>query len=60
MGVIPMDELSRRFCDTAGKLHQQLASVMDSVVLTVAGLPLYVKGKSYELDAGIFSYSLYS
>lgn len=60
MGVIPMDSLSRRFCDTAGKLHQQLALTMDSVVLTVAGLPLYVKGKSYELDAGIFSYSLYS
>lgn len=60
MGIIPMDALSRRFCDTAGKLHQHLAPSMDSVVLTVAGLPLYVKGKPYELDAGIFSHSLYS
>ncbi len=60
MGVIPMDALSRHFCDTAGKLHQQLAPVMDSIVLTVAGLPLYVKGKPYELDTGVFSYSLYS
>lgn len=60
MGVTPMDALSRRFCDTAGKLHQHLAPSMDSVVLTVAGLPLYVKGKPYELDAGIFSHSLYS
>jgi len=57
MGVIPMDALSRRFCDTAGKLHQQLAPVMDSVVLTVAGLPLYVKGKPYELDNSPFSLS---
>lgn len=60
MGIIPMDALSRRFCDTAGKLHQQLAPSMDSVVLTVAGLPLYVKGKPHELESGIFSHSLYS
>lgn len=59
MGVIPMDTLSRRFCDTAGKLHQQLAPAMNSVVLTVAGLPLYVKGKPYELDAGVFGFSQY-
>mgnify|MGYP000853829030 CR=1 FL=1 len=59
MGIIPMDALSRRFCDTAGKLHQTLAPMMDSVVLTVAGLPLYVKGKPYELDAGVFSFSQY-
>lgn len=59
MGIIPIDALSRRFCDTAGKLHQQLAPMMDSVVLTVAGLPLYVKGKPYELDAGVFSFSQY-
>jgi adenosylcobinamide kinase/adenosylcobinamide-phosphate guanylyltransferase len=59
MGVIPIDALSRRFCDTAGKLHQQLTPVMDSVVLTVAGLPLYIKGKPHELDSGIFSFSQY-
>ena len=60
MGVIPMDALSRRFCDTAGKLHQTLAPMMDNLVLTVAGLPLYLKGKPYELDIGVFSHSLYS
>ena len=60
MGVIPMDALSRRFCDTAGKLHQTLAPMMNNLVLTVAGLPLYIKGTPYELDAGIFSHSLYS
>lgn len=46
MGIIPMDALSRRFCDETGKLHQQLATSMDNVILTVAGLPLYVKGKA--------------
>lgn len=46
MGVIPMGALSRRFCDEAGVLHQELASLCDRVVLTVAGLPLVLKGPS--------------
>lgn len=44
LGVIPLGELSRRFCDEAGALHQDLAGVCDRVVLTVAGLPLVLKG----------------
>lgn len=44
MGVVPLGELSRRYCDEAGRLHQQLAQLCDSVYLTVAGLPLIVKG----------------
>jgi len=44
MGVVPMGEFSRRFCDEAGRLHQQVAALSDSVYLTVAGLPLKVKG----------------
>ena len=44
MGVVPMGELSRRYCDLAGALHQELAARCDQVVLTVAGLPLTVKG----------------
>lgn len=43
MGVVPMGELSRRFCDEAGWLHQALAQQCDRVVLTVAGLPLVLK-----------------
>lgn len=43
MGVIPLGELSRRYCDEAGRLHQQLGGVCERVVLTVAGLPLVVK-----------------
>ncbi len=46
MGVIPLDPLSRRYCDLAGNLHQQLAAACDRVVLTVAGLPLLVKGEA--------------
>lgn len=44
MGVIPLGELSRRYCDTAGVLHQELAARCNQVILTVAGLPLVVKG----------------
>lgn len=44
LGVVPMGELSRRFCDEAGWLHQDLARICDRVVLTVAGLPHILKG----------------
>ena len=44
MGVIPMGELSRRYCDEAGRLHQELAQLCDRVILMVAGLPHTLKG----------------
>lgn len=44
MGVIPLGELTRRYCDEAGRLHQDLAGLCDRVLLTVAGLPLALKG----------------
>jgi len=43
MGIIPMGELTRRYVDEAGRLHQQLAQRVDNVTLMVAGLPLTVK-----------------
>ena len=43
MGIVPMGELSRRYCDEAGRLHQQVAALCERVILTVAGLPLVVK-----------------
>jgi adenosylcobyric acid synthase len=46
MGVLPLGEFSRRFCDEAGRLHQGLAPVCDRVILTVAGLPQVLKGGS--------------
>ncbi|TVO79001.1 bifunctional adenosylcobinamide kinase/adenosylcobinamide-phosphate guanylyltransferase [Sedimenticola selenatireducens] len=45
MGIVPMGKLSRRFQDESGRLHQQLATLCDRVVLTVAGLPLVMKGE---------------
>lgn len=43
MGVVPLGELTRRYCDEAGRLHQALAQKCDKVILTVAGLPLVLK-----------------
>jgi adenosylcobinamide kinase / adenosylcobinamide-phosphate guanylyltransferase len=44
LGVMPLGQLTRQFIDEAGHLHQELASLCDRVCLTVAGLPLVIKG----------------
>jgi adenosylcobinamide kinase/adenosylcobinamide-phosphate guanylyltransferase len=43
-GIVPMGELSRRFVDEAGRLHQALAQTCERVFFVVAGLPLALKG----------------
>ncbi|MBP6583272.1 MAG: bifunctional adenosylcobinamide kinase/adenosylcobinamide-phosphate guanylyltransferase [Chromatiaceae bacterium] len=44
LGVMPLGELSRRFGDAAGQLHQDLTPLCDRVILAVAGLPFTLKG----------------
>ncbi|MDC0686492.1 bifunctional adenosylcobinamide kinase/adenosylcobinamide-phosphate guanylyltransferase [Mitsuaria sp. RG] len=44
LGVVPMGKLTRRYVDLAGTLHQAVAERCQRVVLTVAGLPLMLKG----------------
>ncbi|WP_296255366.1 MULTISPECIES: bifunctional adenosylcobinamide kinase/adenosylcobinamide-phosphate guanylyltransferase [unclassified Pseudomonas] len=44
LGVVPLGELTRRYVDEAGWLHQALAQRCQRVVLTVAGLPMTLKG----------------
>lgn len=44
LGVVPMGELTRRFVDEAGRLHQSLARDCDRVLFVAAGLPLALKG----------------
>jgi adenosylcobinamide kinase/adenosylcobinamide-phosphate guanylyltransferase len=39
LGVVPLGELTRRYVDEAGWLHQALAERSHRVVFTVAGLP---------------------
>ena len=42
-GVVPEHPLGRLYRDLAGSLNQKLAAAADKVVLSVAGLPLYLK-----------------
>ena len=44
LGIVPMNQLSRQFIDLSGSLHQQMAQVSDRVIMTIAGLPLVLKG----------------
>jgi adenosylcobinamide kinase/adenosylcobinamide-phosphate guanylyltransferase len=44
LGIVPMGELTRRFVDETGRLHQALAERCERVVFTAAGLPLFLKG----------------
>lgn len=46
LGIVPLGELTRRYVDEAGRLHQQLATQMNTVVFMVAGLPQVLKGKA--------------
>ncbi|WED24644.1 bifunctional adenosylcobinamide kinase/adenosylcobinamide-phosphate guanylyltransferase [Vibrio sp. JC009] len=43
-GVVPMGEISRRFVDEAGWLHQAIAAQVPKVTLVTAGLPMTLKG----------------
>lgn len=43
MGIMPLGQLTRDYCDHIGILHQRLAEVVSEVVLVVAGLPLHLK-----------------
>ncbi|USD39379.1 MULTISPECIES: bifunctional adenosylcobinamide kinase/adenosylcobinamide-phosphate guanylyltransferase [Ferrimonas] len=45
-GVVPLGESNRRFVDECGWLHQHLGQRVDRVTLTIAGLPLELKGES--------------
>lgn len=42
-GIVPMGELSRRFVDESGRLHQAIAALASDVTLVVAGIPVPVK-----------------
>jgi len=43
MGIVPENQLSRRYRDTAGDLNQRVAGVADRVIAILAGQPLVIK-----------------
>ncbi|UTV29972.1 bifunctional adenosylcobinamide kinase/adenosylcobinamide-phosphate guanylyltransferase [Photobacterium atrarenae] len=46
-GIVPMGELSRRFVDESGWLHQAIARQAERVVFVIAGLPQVLKGPAW-------------
>ena len=44
-GIVPENELARRFRDVAGLVNQKVAACVNSVVWMVAGIPVVIKGK---------------
>ncbi|MGF1682421.1 bifunctional adenosylcobinamide kinase/adenosylcobinamide-phosphate guanylyltransferase [Photobacterium minamisatsumaniensis] len=42
-GIVPMGEMSRRFVDESGWLHQAIAQQVDKVTFVTAGLPQILK-----------------
>lgn len=45
LGVVPMGEITRRFVDESGRLHQRLGQIADKVEFCVAGFPMLLKGE---------------
>lgn len=45
-GIVPENALARRFRDLAGLVNQKVAQSVDRVVLTVAGIPMILKGQA--------------
>jgi adenosylcobinamide kinase/adenosylcobinamide-phosphate guanylyltransferase len=43
MGVVPMGELSRKFVDESGWLHQEIAAHADRVIMMMLGIPQLLK-----------------
>ncbi len=44
LGIVPDNALARRFRDAQGITNQSVAEIAETVILTVAGLPVVVKG----------------
>lgn len=45
LGIVPDNAMARLFRDRAGRLHQMVAEVADSVLFVAAGLPLVLKDR---------------
>ena len=42
-GIVPENSMARQFRELQGLLNQELASISDSVIQVIAGLPLFLK-----------------
>ena len=44
MGIVPDNEMSRKYRDLLGTVNQRIAAVAHEVILMVSGIPLVIKG----------------
>jgi len=50
LGIVPVDPLGRRFRDLSGTANQKIAEVVNTVILMVSGIPIFLKGKDEKLS----------
>ena len=43
LGVVPLGELTRKFVDESGRLHQEIGKIANKVSFCVAGFPMTLK-----------------
>ena len=48
-GIVPENRLVREYRDLVGSVNQELAGLADHVVMVVAGIPVWIKGKEKDL-----------
>jgi len=46
MGIVPENEMARRFRDVAGMLNQRVAEIADEVFMVVAGIPVKIRSST--------------
>lgn len=44
LGIVPENDLARRFRDLAGRCNQTVAAAADEVIFMVSGIPMIIKG----------------
>ncbi len=44
MGIVPMNEMARKFRDQAGWLNQKIAELAEEVIFIISGISMKVKG----------------
>lgn len=44
MGIVPENGMARKYRDITGRLNQDIASLADTVIITVSGIPVTIKG----------------
>jgi adenosylcobinamide kinase/adenosylcobinamide-phosphate guanylyltransferase len=50
MGIVPDNEIARRYRDIAGRCNQEIAKAAAEVAFLVSGIPLIIKGRQNKIE----------